>query len=65
MAQQRLEQHGGGVGGTRRGARRRGVRGEPGAEERGEAEAVAETEAEAEAEEVEELRMRHHLHEAE
>ena len=61
MAQQRLEQHGGGVGGTRRGARRRGVRGEPGAEERGEAEAVAE----AEAEEVEELRMRHHLHEAE
>ena len=64
MAQQRLEQHGGGVGGTRRGARRRGVRGEPGAEERGEAEAVAETEAEAEAE-VEELRMRHHLHEAE
>ena len=63
MAQQRLEQHGGGVGGTRRGARRRGVRGEPGAEERGEAEAAAETEAEAEAEE--ELRMRHHLHEAE
>ena len=53
------------MGGTRRGARRRGVRGEPGAEERGEAEAVAETEAEAEAEEVEELRMRHHLHEAE
>ena len=49
------------MGGTRRGARRRGVRGEPGAEERGEAEA----EAEAEAEEVEELRMRHHLHEAE